>query len=212
MHGCQLHSSSARNQLAPWDIWVGSVVQFLDVEFNLKNGTFKPFLKPGDSPLYVNTNSNHPPSILKNIPEAINRRLSNLSSDENMFNEVAPIYQKALENAGYKYKLKYTPHQKQKKKNRNRKRDVCWWNPPFSKNVKTKVGAKFFKLLDTHFPQHSPLHKVINRNTVKMSYRTTPNFKQIIVAHNAKIPEYEHNVAFPKLIYFGFFKKSLFTT
>ena len=138
--------------------------------------------------LYVNTKSNHPPSILKNIPEAINRRLSNLSSDENMFNEVAPIYQKALENAGYKFKLKYTPQQKQKKKNnKNRKREVCWWNPPFSENVKTKVGAKFFKLLDTHFPEHSPLRKIINKNTVKMSYRTTPNFRQIIAAHNAKI-------------------------
>ena len=29
-------------------------VQFLDVEFDLKKNIFKPYLKPGDSPLYVN--------------------------------------------------------------------------------------------------------------------------------------------------------------
>ena len=61
-------------------------VQFLDVEFNLEKYTYKPFIKPGDIPLYVNAKSNHPPSVLKNIPEGVNRRLSNLSSDENMFN------------------------------------------------------------------------------------------------------------------------------
>ena len=58
---------------------------------------------------------------------------------------------------------------------------------PYSSNVKTSIGRKFFKLLDQHFPKGHPLHKVINRNTVKMSYRTTSNFKKIISAHNSKI-------------------------
>ena len=53
--------------------------------------------------------------------------------------------------------------------------------------MKTSIGRIFFKLLDQHFPKNHSLHKVINRNTVKMSYRTTPNFKKIISAHNAKI-------------------------
>ena len=163
-------------------------VQFLDVEMNLETNTYKPYLKPGDTPLYVNANSNHPPSILKNIPEGINRRLSSLSSDENMFNSVAPIYQEALDKAGYKFKLKYKPEQtKNRAKKRQRKRNVTWWNPPYSSNVKTSIGRKFFKLLDQHFPKNHPLHEIINRNTVKMSYRTTPNFKKIISAHNSKI-------------------------
>ena len=163
-------------------------VQFLDVEFHLETSQYRPFLKPGDTPLYVNVNSNHPPSILKNIPEAVNRRLSNLSSDEEMFRSVTPIFQEALNKAGYKFKLTYKP---QKSKNRTpkhqRKRPVTWWNPPYSSNVKTSIGRQFFKLLDQHFPKNSPLHKIINRNTVKMSYRTTPNFKKIISAHNSKI-------------------------
>ena len=62
-----------------------------------------------------------------------------------------------------------------------------WWNPPFSANVTTNVGAQFLKLLDKHFPKGHPLHKAFNRNTVKMSYRTTPNIKKIISSHNAKI-------------------------
>ena len=164
------------------------IVQFLDVELNLENETFKPYLKPGDTPLYVHSKSNHPPSVKKNIPEAINRRLSSLSSDENQFNSVAPTYQQALEKAGYKFKLQFKPQQaKNPAKNRNRKRQVLWWNPPFSENVKTPIGRIFFKLLDQHFPKDHPLHKILNRNTVKMSYRTTPNMKKIISAHNSKI-------------------------
>ena len=161
-------------------------VQFLDVEFDLEMETFKPFLKPGDTPTYVHAQSNHPPSILRNIPEAINRRLSNLSSDEQMFQSVAPVYQEALERSGYKFKLEFKPQPiSEATKKRKRKRDILWWNPPYSTSVKTKVGMIFFKLLDLHFPKDNPLSKILNRNTVKMSYRTTPNFKKIINSHNA---------------------------
>ena len=96
------------------------VVQFLDVEFNLSEESFKPYLKPNQNPLYVNINSNHPHSVTKNIPVAVNRRLCALSSDEKMFKSVAPIYQAALNNAGYKHTLVYTPvvvNEKKKKKN-----------------------------------------------------------------------------------------------
>ena len=36
-------------------------VNFLDVTLDLKNGTYRPFSKPGNIPLYVNSKSNHPP-------------------------------------------------------------------------------------------------------------------------------------------------------
>ena len=68
-----------------------TVVQFLDVEFNLEKDTFKPFIKPNDVPNYVHHQSNHPPSVLKNIPAAINRRISALSSSEEMFESVAQL-------------------------------------------------------------------------------------------------------------------------
>ena len=37
------------------------VVEFLDVVFDLEKDIYRPFLKPGDRPLYVNKQSNHPP-------------------------------------------------------------------------------------------------------------------------------------------------------
>ena len=37
------------------------IVNFLDVTFNLTNGTYRPYKKPNDPLLYINTSSNHPP-------------------------------------------------------------------------------------------------------------------------------------------------------
>jgi len=70
------------------------IVNFLDVTLNLNNGKHSPYIKPGNIPLYVHRQSNHPPSILKNIPAAINKRLSDISSDQDTFNTAVPIYQK----------------------------------------------------------------------------------------------------------------------
>ena len=42
-------------------------------------------------------------------------------------------------------------------------------------------------LVDKCFPKDGPLGKLFNRNTVKISYRTAPNMKQIISGHNKKI-------------------------
>ena len=51
------------------------IVNFLEVTLDLTTGRFKPFSKPATTPLYVHSKSNHPPSIIRNIPEAINKRL-----------------------------------------------------------------------------------------------------------------------------------------
>ena len=48
-----------------------TIVNFLDVTLYLETGLFKPYRKPGDKPLYVSAQSNHPPQILKNIPLGI---------------------------------------------------------------------------------------------------------------------------------------------
>ena len=36
------------------------IVDFLDVELNLNNNSYRPFLKPNSALLYVNSSSNHP--------------------------------------------------------------------------------------------------------------------------------------------------------
>ena len=58
------------------------VVHFLDIELDLINNTYRSYKKPNDKPMYINVNSNHPPNIIKQIPESINKRLSNLSSNK----------------------------------------------------------------------------------------------------------------------------------
>ena len=174
------------------------IVHFLDVTLNLEKNTFCPYRKPNDSTKYVNIRSNHPPTVLKEIPKSINKRLSKISSTEKEFNEAKEVYQQALKESGYEYELKYEKPDNQPKKKKRSKRDILWYNPPFNMAVKTKVGKKFLKLLETHFPKENKLHKILNRNTVKLSYSCMKNVKSIIQSHNAKIRNPEEKAAAKK--------------
>ena len=84
-------------------------VNFLDINLNLDLDTFRPYMKPNGVPVYVHKESNHPRSILENIPQSINRRLSSISSNHEVFKAACPPYQAALEKSGYDFKLSYDP-------------------------------------------------------------------------------------------------------
>jgi len=148
-----------------------------------------PYSKPNNIPLYVHKESNHPPSILKKIPESINRRLCDISINETIFNNAIPQYQDALAKSGYDYQLKY----KNYSNNTNtsikptRQRRVIWYNPPYSRNVKTKIGSIFLRLIKDIFHTKNPLHKILNKNTLKLSYSCCPNLEQTITAHNKSV-------------------------
>ena len=47
-------------------------IDFLDVTFNLINETFRPYKKPNNNLSYINVFSNHPPNIIKRLPNSIN--------------------------------------------------------------------------------------------------------------------------------------------
>ena len=68
------------------------VVNYLDVTLNLSNGKFYPYRKPENPPLYINTQSNHPPSIIRHLSLAISRRMSSLSRDSDEFDKAATTY------------------------------------------------------------------------------------------------------------------------
>ena len=165
------------------------VVDFLDVTLDLELGVYRPYTKPNHNPLYVHKQSNHPPSILENIPKGINKRLSSISANEDIFNQAAPVYQESLKKSGYNFKLKFDPEagQANPQKSKNRKRKITWFNPPYSISATTKIGAQFLALVDRSFPREHALSKIFNRNTLKVSYRTTPNMQQTIVGHNSKV-------------------------
>ena len=85
------------------------VVYFLDATFNLSNGTYKLHKKPNDTLLYINTSSNHPPQVIKQLPSSIPDRLSKNSSNKEMFDKTKPEYEKALKDSGYdSVELKYS--------------------------------------------------------------------------------------------------------
>ena len=52
------------------------IVNYLDVTFNLNDGTYRPYQKPDNIIQYIHVESNHPPNIIKQIPKAIEKRLS----------------------------------------------------------------------------------------------------------------------------------------
>ena len=95
------------------------VVNFLDITLDLSANIFKPYMKENDIPIYVNKASNHPPNVLANIPLGINKRLSRISANEEIFNNAAPPYQEALEKSGYNHQLKFEPPPPEKPKKRS---------------------------------------------------------------------------------------------
>ena len=122
---------------------------FLDVSFNLEMEKRSPYRKPNNTLLYIHSESNHPPSIIKQLPSMTNRRISNLSCNENEFNKAKPLYELALKNSGFNYSMKFEAPVESTRRNRNRK--VIRFNPSYSLNVKTNIGKVFLKLVRKHF-------------------------------------------------------------
>ena len=94
-------------------------VNFLDVTFNLNEENYHPYRKPNNDPLYIDSRSNHPPNIIKQLPKSINDRLSALFSDEKPFKASAPLYENALSCSNYSIKLEYSDKQKRSTQNSN---------------------------------------------------------------------------------------------
>ncbi|MCP3849480.1 MAG: hypothetical protein GY694_04465 [Gammaproteobacteria bacterium] len=167
-----------------------TVVNFLDVTFDLHNDRFYPYRKPNDTPVYIHKNSNHPQHIAKQLPTAVNKRLNEISCDKESFDSFKGDYEKALKESGLEHTLTHESEQennRNRKKKKNRKRDIIWFTPPYSSALKTNLGKEFLQLIDKNFPINNPLSKIINRRTIKLSYSCTENMHAIIHSHNHKI-------------------------
>ena len=127
------------------------IVTYLDVTLNLTTAKYYPYRKPDNNPLYINAKSNHPPSIIKHLPD------SQTCND-------------ALKTSGYHENLRYINiKNRNNNRSKNRPRYIIWFNPPYSANVQTNVARSFLFLIDKHFPKAHILHKLFNRNNVKVS-------------------------------------------
>ena len=76
------------------------------MQFNLNNDTYQ--TKPDNTPVHINRKSNHPPVVLKRLPKSIAKRISDISSGENIFRNSIPIYSEALKKSGFNDKLTYS--------------------------------------------------------------------------------------------------------
>ena len=86
------------------------VKNFLDANLNLEKSKHRPYLKDNNKIIYVNTESNHPSSIIKQLSKSIELRLSQLSANEEIFKNSVTPYNEALTKGGYKHKMRYQQH------------------------------------------------------------------------------------------------------
>ena len=77
------------------------IVNFLDVTFNLANGTYRPYKKANESLFYINTPSNKPQQVIKQLPTSVSKRLSNNSSSKEISNASRYEYETTLKNSCY---------------------------------------------------------------------------------------------------------------
>ena len=161
------------------------IVNYLHGSLNLNNFNYKPYHKSDNKVLYIQKDSNYPPSILKQIPTSIEKIIFTLSSNETIFNKSKETYQKSLENSGYGQTLKYhSPNKNVNNSKRNRKLNVIWFNPPFIVNAKTNVRNYFLNLIRKHFPLLHKFSKLFSRITIKLSNNSEPNIKTEIHKHS----------------------------
>ena len=137
----------------------------------------------------MHSKSNHPKTIIKNLPKNIQNRLSKISANEDIFNNAKDPYQAALDASEYDHQLTFDPNARNAnpRNSRKRNRKVIWFNPSWSNNVKSNIGAQFLAILKECFPPTHKLFKICNKNTIKLSYRCMPNMRREISKHNNKI-------------------------
>ena len=107
---------------------------------------------------------------------------------------MAPLYNSALKASGYAEQIVYMEEREkdEEKKKKNRRRNIIWYNLPFSKTVATNVAQRFLPLVEKHFPPRSRLNKVVNSNTVKVSYSCMQNMSAVLRAHNNSVLRKKH--------------------
>ena len=73
----------------------------------------------------------------------INKGISELSSTEKEFTNAKKFYEDALKKSGHNAELTYEKPMGDKKPDtkapRKRKRNIMWYNPPFSRSVQTNI-------------------------------------------------------------------------
>ena len=122
----------------------------------------------------------HHQLYIRQLPKSINKRISFLSSDKPSFESAVPLYEDAQKQSNFNTSLRYENETNSSKpKKRTRSRNILWYNPPCSKNVKTKVTENFLRLIDKHFPKSSNLPYIKLQYSKHQFQTTTGKFLRI---------------------------------
>ena len=145
------------------------ICNFLNITLNLTDGTHYPYRKPNSETLYIDTNSNHLPTIIKHLPAAIGRWISDISSSKEVFNKAKPHYESALKQSGHEKSI-YTECKKPvthtvQNSHMNRQTNMIWFNLPYSMNIQTNIGREFLNLVSKHFLKNHWHNKIFNKKT-----------------------------------------------
>ena len=116
----------------------------------LKFCLMKPTKKPALSKSIQTTHR----QSLKKLHDQLNKKTLNFVIIKNIFQELAIYYKKCLKNSRSKTKLQYRQPKENNQNKTKRKENIIWFNPPYSKSVKTNIGRIFIKLISTHFPSN----------------------------------------------------------
>ena len=100
---------------------------------------------------FFNRQINHPPPLLKNILEKMNKRLNSISSSKNVFDAAIPPYQKALDESAYTCKLTYNPEPAQKAQQKSPKKSDMM--QPHEDQLRKKIPKYRRQML----PEKSPI-------------------------------------------------------
>ena len=90
---------------------------------------------------YIHSQSNHPPVIKKRLPFMVSNRLSQLSCNQEEFAKAIPEYEGAMRKSEYSGWLQYIIIPDSGK--RIRKRNIVWFNSPYSEHVNTDILDEF---------------------------------------------------------------------
>ena len=78
---------------------------------DLQNNSYKPYRKLNNLLVYILKHSNHPTTILNELPKSIAKRISYLSSSENIFHNAITVYKEAIRKRSFTFDLVSTTNQ-----------------------------------------------------------------------------------------------------
>ena len=163
------------------------ITNYLDITLNLTDCPYRS---------HRNSNPTKKPTISTSIQIILHQLLKKFYSQlknilnfvivKKYFEESVVYYEKCLKNSGYKTKLQYQQPKENNQNKKKRKRNIIWFNLPYSKSFKTNIGRIFIKLINKHFPPNHKFVKIFNKNTINFSYSCMPNMRSKINGHNKK--------------------------